>query len=301
MQTILTLNGKQYSVQASPGHALELNDIERIKLDILNGKIQIMKPATCHDVIQGTPQQITIAVSPTAPGVPPYTYKLLLDGSEIATAGPTTNTSNTYNYTFNQAVGSHTLSGEITDSCATPQTSTDQCTTFSILAVTTGSISCTTTPSGASVTLDGTLQTGVTTPVMLTNVSEGSHTILYSLSGYQDCTVTVTVVAGSTVDAPCTLLLCSTPDCEFTWSPSNPTTEDIITVTSSDTTLTSEEYIMSGMTLAYGSPFTMQIATAGTYSIQHNGENVCGNTCTKTKDMVISPACPIIDCKITIV
>lgn len=108
MQAILTLNGKQYSVQAPPGYVLELADIERAKQNILNGKVHTLNPATCHDVIQGTPQQITVAVSPTALGVSPYTYRLLLDGSQIATAGPTANTSNTFSYTFTQAIGAHT-------------------------------------------------------------------------------------------------------------------------------------------------------------------------------------------------
>ena len=211
MQAILTLNGKQYSVLAPAGWVLEPGDIEQAKQNILSGKSQTqmrtLNPATCKDVIQGTPQQITVAVSPTALGVPPYTYRLLLDGAQIATAGPIASTSNTFSYTFTQAVGAHILSGEVTDSCAAaPQISTDQCVTFNILAVTTGSISCTTTPSGASVTLDGTLQTGVITPVTLTNVSAGSHTVTFALSGYNACPVTVSVTAGATATASCTLV-----------------------------------------------------------------------------------------------
>jgi len=71
-------------------------------------------------------------------------------------------------------------------------------------ALSTGSISCTTTPSGASVYLDGVSQ-GVVTPVTLTNVSAGSHTVTFALSGYNACPVTVTVAAGVTATASCTL------------------------------------------------------------------------------------------------
>jgi len=201
MKTILTVNGKQYSVQAPPGWVLGPADIEQAKQNILSGNIKTMNPATCLDVMQGTAHDITLTATG---GVPNYTYRLLLDGTQIATAGPTANTSNIFNYTFNQAVGAHTLSGEITDSCATPQTSSDQCATFNILAAT-GSISCTTTPSGASVTLDGTLQPGVVTPVTLTGVPVGDHTVTFTLADYNACPVPVSVTAGSIATASCAL------------------------------------------------------------------------------------------------
>jgi len=130
MQAILTLNGKQYSVLAPAGWVLEPSDIEQVK-DILIGKISTLNPATCPDVIQGTTHAVTLTATG---GVPNYTYRLLLDGSQIATAGPIADTSQTFNYTFDQAVGAHILKGEITDSCSTPQTSSDQCTIFNIIA-----------------------------------------------------------------------------------------------------------------------------------------------------------------------
>jgi len=215
MKVTLRLNGKQFSVQAPPGWVLDPADIEQAKQDILSGKIFAMNPATCHDVVQGTTQQITLTATG---GQANYTYKLLLDGSQIATAGPIAATSYTFSMTFSHATGPHTLKGDITDSCATPQTSSDQC-TFNITAATVvGSISCTTSPSGASVALDGVSQ-GVVTPVTLTNVSAGSHTVTFTLSGYNSCPVTVNVVAGSTATASCTLTPTSITIC--TWITNN--------------------------------------------------------------------------------
>ncbi|TKJ39012.1 hypothetical protein CEE36_10565 [candidate division TA06 bacterium B3_TA06] len=66
----------------------------------------------------------------------------------------------------------------------------------------TGSIQVSSSPSGAAIYLDGT-NTAQTTPATLTNVSEGSHNITLTLSGYYDLekTVNVTKDQTSTVDA----------------------------------------------------------------------------------------------------
>ena len=60
----------------------------------------------------------------------------------------------------------------------------------------TGSISVTSSPSGASVYLDGSLKGK--TPKTITGVSAGSHTIKLSKSGYNDYTRTTSVIAGET-------------------------------------------------------------------------------------------------------
>ncbi|MCK4731421.1 MAG: PEGA domain-containing protein, partial [Methanophagales archaeon] len=60
----------------------------------------------------------------------------------------------------------------------------------------TGSISVTSSPSGASVYLDGSLKGK--TPKTITGVSAGSHTIKLSESGYIDYTRTTSVKAGET-------------------------------------------------------------------------------------------------------
>ena len=281
IQTILTLNGKRYSVQSPPGWVLEPADIERAKQDILSGKIRTLNPATCPDVIQGTTHAVTLTATG---GVPDYTYRLLLDGSQIATAGPIAGTSQTFDYKFDQAVGAHILKGEITDSCSTPQTSSDQCATFNIIAAV-GSISCTTTPSGASVALDDVSQ-GVVTPVTLTDVTPGSHTVTFTLTGYNACPVTVSVTAGATATASCTL--CIIPSCEFTWAPLNPVINQDITFTASDTTLIAHNWKVNDFQWDTAASTTMQITTPGTHNIQHDGTNSCGATCTMTKQIVVA-------------
>lgn len=214
-EAILTIEGRQFKIKAPDGWSLEQIDIEQAKQDILSGKISIMNPATCSDVVQGSARQITLTATG---GKANYTYKLFLDGIQVDTAGPVAATSYTFTRTLNQSISSHILKGEITDGCPTPQTATDQC-TFNIIApVTTGSISCTTVPAGASISVDGANQNGVT-PVTLTNVSVGSHTVIFTLGGYDACSKTVTVTAGSTATASCTMTQTSVTIC--TWITNN--------------------------------------------------------------------------------
>ena len=63
--------------------------------------------------------------------------------------------------------------------------------------VTTGALSVTSTPSGASIVLDG-ADSKMTTPATLRGVSAGSHTVLLGLTGYVDAQQEVTVEAGVT-------------------------------------------------------------------------------------------------------
>ena len=62
----------------------------------------------------------------------------------------------------------------------------------------------TTTPSGASITLNGS-PLAYTTPYD-TLVSPGDYTIVFSKSGYEDCTKSATVVADRTTNVDCTLV-----------------------------------------------------------------------------------------------
>ncbi len=70
---------------------------------------------------------------------------------------------------------------------------------------TTGSISVSSLPSGAQISLDGS-STGYNTPYVLTGLTPGQHAVLLKLSGYQDFGQTVTVTAGQTtsISAPLT-------------------------------------------------------------------------------------------------
>jgi hypothetical protein len=75
----------------------------------------------------------------------------------------------------------------------------------SVTLTTTGSISFASTPSGADIYLDGTLQTPKT-PTTITNVSVGNHSYILRLSGYNDAAGTVTVTAGLTTTVSVTLV-----------------------------------------------------------------------------------------------
>jgi len=88
------------------------------------------------------------------------------------------------------------VTGAGTNTCNTPGSVTE--------CLTTGSINCTSTPSGAQIWLDGN-NTGQVTPYTLTNISAEMHGITYILAGYNNCGVNVTVTAGDTVSADCTL------------------------------------------------------------------------------------------------
>ena len=64
----------------------------------------------------------------------------------------------------------------------------------------TGSISVTSSPGGAEISLDGT-DTGKVTPFTFDNITPGDHNVAASLAGYTPDSMTVTVTAGSTSQA----------------------------------------------------------------------------------------------------
>jgi len=72
------------------------------------------------------------------------------------------------------------------------------------LSQATGSISVTSTPSGASISLDG-VPVNQITPYTIPNAEPGHHTLKLTLAGYQDWTDTVSVTAGKTVKVSATL------------------------------------------------------------------------------------------------
>ncbi|HNJ81843.1 MAG TPA: PEGA domain-containing protein, partial [Methanoregulaceae archaeon] len=72
-----------------------------------------------------------------------------------------------------------------------------------------GTISLTSTPSGATVYLDG-VNKGVT-PVMLTGIPSGNHQVKLTKSDYQDYTIDVIVTTGTTTYVSATLSLTPTP------------------------------------------------------------------------------------------
>ncbi|MBU1261505.1 PEGA domain-containing protein, partial [bacterium] len=68
-----------------------------------------------------------------------------------------------------------------------------------------GTLSITSSPNGASIFLDGTIQG--TTPATLGNITSGTHTLKLTLSGYYDWTDSITVTAGTTTPVFATLTL----------------------------------------------------------------------------------------------
>jgi len=100
------------------------------RLELLPSETVMSPTASCPtNIMQGTTHTIRVERDPTKTGTPDYVYKWYLDGTlkeTYPTSGKTSDTSHTFTYTFNEAVGSHTIKGEITDSCN--KTSTEQCT-----------------------------------------------------------------------------------------------------------------------------------------------------------------------------
>jgi len=79
-------------------------------------------------------------------------------------------------------------------------------------APTTGGLALNTIPSGATVVLDGVVKG--TTPITLTGLSAGAHTIRVSLSGYEEQSQTVNVIGGQTspYNVPLTAIKGGTPE-----------------------------------------------------------------------------------------
>lgn len=79
-----------------------------------------------------------------------------------------------------------------------------QCVTINILS--TGSLSITSTPPGASIFIGGILQTG-NTPNTITGIAEGSHDITIRMNGFNDYTTTILVIADTNVTMDNVLLI----------------------------------------------------------------------------------------------
>jgi hypothetical protein len=101
--------------------------------------------------------------------------------------------------------------------------------TFSVtvnIIPSTGSISVTSTPSGATIDLEGFVGPIVTTPYTFTNVPAGTHTINLTLTGHYDWTTTVQVTAGETAYVDATLTpIPTTGDIRINEIMYNPSTE----------------------------------------------------------------------------
>jgi hypothetical protein len=85
----------------------------------------------------------------------------------------------------------------------------DRSITYSIIPIpptpTVGAIEFVSVPSGADIYIDGKIQTGVKTPIVITNILAGEHTWTLKLSGYNDSSSKVTVPSGGTTSVYATL------------------------------------------------------------------------------------------------
>lgn len=118
-----------------------------------------------------------------------------------------------------------------------PITCGDPAYTVTVVAV--GSISVLSTPSGATVHLDGTGNPSLgVTPMTITGVSVGAHTVTLKLATYQDYTATgVNVTDSGTIEVSHTMVLVATPAdiraYDMTISPDSPCIQGscVVTVT----------------------------------------------------------------------
>jgi hypothetical protein len=116
---------------------------------------------------------------------------------------------------------------------------------------TAGSISVSSSPSGAAVSIDG-ISTGYKSPATLTGISPGSHTVSCSLTGYTDQSRSVTVTAGQTVAVVLNL-------------PAIGTSTGSIYVTSQPSKAL---VYLDGKYLGVYSPTTISKVTAGTHTLR---------------------------------
>jgi hypothetical protein len=175
-----------------------------------NQNITIHKlSVTCPSVSKTVGDTVTMRCTATS-GVTPFRMVFKKDGAWHGEVSSVPINSPVEHYDYPSSAGTFVYSVECYDNCTdpAPQMKTESCTVVVNPAVTTGSISFASTPSGADIYLDGTLQTSKT-PATITGVSAGSHTYLLRLVGYNDASGTVTVTAGQTATVSATLI--STP------------------------------------------------------------------------------------------
>ena len=143
-------------------------------------------------------------------------------------------------------------------------------------APTTGSISVSSTPSGAEIFIDGVDQ-GQVTPHTITGLTAASHTVKLTLSGYNDYTIQIPVTAGGT----------STVNAVLT--PSGPTTGSI----SCSSTPTGATVSVAGKTGT--TPCTLTGIPEGTQTVTYtkSGYQQCTDTVTVVAGGSVSSSCTL--------
>ena len=180
----------------------------------------------------------------------PTGARIFLDGADTGFTTPKT--------LSGVIVGTHTvrctMSGYI-DKSQSITVNADQTTRVSLTlqsqAPVTGSISVSSSPTGARIFLDG-ADTGFNAPRIFNGITTGTHTIRCTMSGYGDQSQSLTVNAGKTTTVKLTL-------------PSQAPVTGSISVSSSPT---GSRIFLDGVDTGYSTPATFSGITAGTHIVR---------------------------------
>lgn len=159
---------------------------------------------------------------------------------------------------------------------------------YKVEVVAVGSIHVLSSPSGATVHLDGTGNSSLgTTPITITGVPIGTHTITLKLATYQDYTATgVSVTDGGTAEVSHTMVLVATPAdiraYSMLISPNDPCTQGSCVVT---VTVTWRNY--GETTGSYTPSITVAGVPPGTIDETYTSQNLAGGTTSGSKVFTI--------------
>ncbi len=225
-EKIITLNGTEYIIKTDNGQSLTSELLTNVK-----NQLMIKMGITSNPESNSTIMKLGTPTCPTSPiplntvgtltasvtqGTAPFTYIWTITRPTGVT-DTLPNSAGPHSYTF-ALTGTYGINLTVVDSCPSGGLSdTSFCSV--IISPSTGSISFSTSPSGANIYIDGTL-VGIT-PATISNVTAGSHSYTLTLSGYNNATGTVTVTAGQTATVSVTLTpVVTTGSIAFTSSPS---------------------------------------------------------------------------------
>lgn len=163
------------------------------------GIYEVFKPKTSSTSPASTYLEGTVTDKST--GQPISKVQLELTGEGYSSTA-TTDSSGYFLFSGLPATGPYTLAFTATGYQTAPVTVTivegqnEKNLALSLVSLPSGSIEGITTPSGASMYVDGTY--AGTTPFTAQNIDTGAHTVKFTLSGYQDDTEDVVVLEGKT-------------------------------------------------------------------------------------------------------
>ncbi len=202
-EKIITLNGTEYIIKTDNGQTLTSELLTNVK-----NQLMIKMGITSNPKSNSTIMKLGTPTCPTSPiplntvgtltasvtqGTAPFTYIWTIT-KPLGGSDNLPNTAGPHNYPFTQT-GIYTINLTVVDSCPTG-TLSDNASCNVTVAPITGNITFNSTPSGASIYLDGTLVG--TTNTTITNVSlDIAHPYTLSLNGYNNYTGSVTLTTAS--------------------------------------------------------------------------------------------------------